>query len=68
LLFRVADPFGFKRVGVLTANKLVRVHGRGHLPFITCNCYRRLPLLGSVRARNTFVEILNGVLNLGFVA
>jgi len=32
-----------------------------HLHFITCSCYRRLPLLRSVRARNLFVEILGEI-------
>src|SRR5208283_1152020 len=45
------------------AHKLVRIHGRGHLHFITFTCYRRLPLLRSVRARNIFVEILDDVRN-----
>jgi putative transposase len=45
------------------AAKLVRIHGRGHLHFITFTCYRRLPLLRSVRARNIFVEILDDVRN-----
>ncbi|MBZ5659314.1 MAG: transposase [Acidobacteriia bacterium] len=40
------------------ANKLIRHYGRGHLHFITFTCYRRLPLLRSVRARNMFVQIL----------
>jgi len=35
----------------------------GHLHFITPTCHRRLPLLRSARARNTFVEILNDVRN-----
>ena len=43
------------------ANKLIRHYGRGHLHFITFCCYRRLPLLGSVRARNVFVQILGDV-------
>ena len=43
------------------ANKLIRIYGRGHLHFITFTCYRRLPLLRSVRARNIFVEILGEV-------
>jgi hypothetical protein len=37
---------------------LKRIHGFGHLHFITFSCYRRLPLLGSARSRNTFVETL----------
>jgi putative transposase len=40
------------------AHKLIRHYGRGHLHFITFTCYRRLPLLRSVRARNAFVQIL----------
>jgi len=35
-------------------NKLIRRYGRGHLHFITFTCYRRLPLLRSVRARSVF--------------
>ena len=38
----------------------IRVYGRGHLHFITFRCYRRLALLGSVRARKT-VQILDAV-------
>ncbi len=37
---------------------LRRRYGQGHLHFITCSCYRRLPLLAPVRTRNLFVEIL----------
>ena len=40
---------------------LIRRYGRGELHFITFSCYRRLPLLGSARARNTFVLILDEV-------
>ena len=40
---------------------LKRYYGHGHLHFITCSCYRRLPLLRSVRARNAFVRILGQV-------
>src|SRR6266849_7834888 len=43
------------------ANKLIRHYGCGHLHFITFTCYRRLPLLRSVRARNVFVPILDEV-------
>ena len=42
-------------------NKLSRHYGLGHLHFITFTCYRRLPLLRSVRARNVFVNILDQV-------
>ena len=37
---------------------LKRHYGRGDLHFLTFSCYRRLPLLGSVRARNVFVRAL----------
>jgi putative transposase len=40
---------------------LKRYYGQKHLHFITCSCYRRLPLLGRPRARNLFVKILNEV-------
>jgi putative transposase len=43
------------------AFNLIRHYGRGHLHFITFTCYRRLPLLRSVRARNAFVQILGQV-------
>jgi len=40
---------------------LRRRYGQHHLHFITCSCYRRLPLFASVRARNLFVKILGEV-------
>jgi putative transposase len=40
---------------------LRRYYGKGHLHFITFSCYRRLPLLKSVRARDTFVKELGKV-------
>jgi putative transposase len=33
----------------------------GHLHFITCSCYRRLPLFSTARAKNLFVKILGEV-------
>lgn len=41
--------------------RLKRIYGFGHLHFITFSCYRRLPLLGTVCARNTFVQVLDDV-------
>ncbi len=41
--------------------RLKRIYGFGHLHFITFSCYRRLPLLGSARARNAFVQVLGDV-------
>jgi REP element-mobilizing transposase RayT len=38
---------------------LKRRYGQKDLHFITCSCYRRLPLFRSVRARNVFVRILD---------
>jgi putative transposase len=35
---------------------LKRYYGKGHLHFITFSCYRRLPLLKTVRARDIFVK------------
>ncbi|MDE3137802.1 MAG: transposase [Acidobacteriota bacterium] len=40
---------------------LKRFYGRGDLHFITFGCYRRLPLLGSARARNALVKALEEV-------
>jgi putative transposase len=40
---------------------LIRHYGHGHLHFITFSCYRRLPLLRSVRARNAMIQILGEV-------
>ncbi|HEV3482612.1 MAG TPA: transposase [Candidatus Acidoferrales bacterium] len=37
---------------------LKRIYGFGHLHFITFSCYRRLPRLGSARARTIFVRVL----------
>jgi putative transposase len=46
---------------------LRRYYGKGHLHFITFSCYRRLPLLKTVRARDTFVKELGKVRNeMGF--
>lgn len=40
---------------------LRRRYGLRHLHFITCSCYRRLPLFASVYAKNLFVKILGEV-------
>jgi REP element-mobilizing transposase RayT len=37
---------------------LHRSYGAHHLHFITCSCYRRLPFLGTARARDRFLPIL----------
>jgi putative transposase len=42
-------------------NPLKRLYGRGDLHFITFSCYRRRPLLGTVRARDQFVKMLDEV-------
>jgi putative transposase len=41
--------------------QLKRWYGEGHLHFITCSCYRRLPLFAAVRSKNVFVKILGEV-------
>jgi putative transposase len=41
--------------------KLKRYYGQKHFHFITFSCYRQLPLLGTVHARNLFVEELGKV-------
>jgi putative transposase len=40
---------------------LKRYYGQGHLHFLTFSCYRRLPLLGTARARNAFVAALSTI-------
>jgi putative transposase len=40
---------------------LKRYYGKGDLHFITFSCYRRLPLLKTVRARDIFVKELGRV-------
>jgi len=40
---------------------LKRYYGRGDLHFLTFSCYRRLPLLGTVHARNVFVDALGKI-------
>jgi REP-associated tyrosine transposase len=40
---------------------LKRIYSKGHLHFITFRCYRRLPLLKTVRARDVFVKELGKV-------
>jgi len=47
----------------ISRNPLRRLYGRRDLHFITFSCYRRRPYLGSVRARNRFVKILEEVRN-----
>ena len=42
-------------------NPLKRYYGHGDPHFVTFSCYRRRPLLGSVRARDRFVKILDEV-------
>src|SRR6202140_954451 len=55
----------FSRAGLLLGlpmpKGLRRRYGLGHLHFITCSCYRRLPLLASARAKNLFAKILGVV-------
>ena len=60
----------FSRVRVLTflvfvffamRNPLRRFYGRGDLHFVTFSCYRRRPYLGTQRARNRFVNVLDEV-------
>jgi putative transposase len=45
----------------VTRNPLQRFYGRRDLHFVTFSCYRRRPYLGTVRARNRFVRILDEV-------
>jgi len=45
----------------ISRNPLRRLYGRRDLHFVTFSCYRRRPYLGTVRARNRFVNILDEV-------
>ena len=57
-----AAPCGFQGAGFSSMrNPLRRYYGRGDLRFITFSCYRRLPFLGTRRARDRFVKILDEV-------
>jgi putative transposase len=64
-----AAPFGFKGADFdLTAgveetkrNALRRFYGSGDLHFVTFSCYQRRPYLGTVRARDCFLRILDEV-------
>ena len=38
--------------------RLKRYYGAQDLHFITCSCYHRLPILGSARRRDSFLQIL----------
>ncbi len=40
---------------------LRRYYGAGDLHFITCSCYRRQPLLGTTKARDLFLRVLETV-------
>ena len=42
-------------------NPLKRHYGQGDLHFVTFSCYRRRPLLGTPRARDIFVKILDEI-------
>ena len=45
----------------IVRHPLKRFYGHQHLHFVTFSCYRRRPYLGSMRARNRFVRILDEV-------
>ena len=50
----------FLRVRILsTRNPVRRYYGRRDLHFVTFSCYRRRPYLGTRRARNRFVKVLD---------
>jgi len=55
-----AAPFGFKGAGFSSMrNPLRRYYGLGDLHFVTFSCYRRRSFLGTRRARDRFVKILD---------
>jgi REP element-mobilizing transposase RayT len=48
-------------VGSVMPKNLKRYYGRGDLHFVTFSCYRRIPLLRTVGARNVFVKALGAI-------
>ena len=60
---RVGLGVAFPRLGLAMPVGLKRIYGHRHLHFITFSCYRRLPLLKTVRARDVFVRELARVRN-----
>ncbi len=51
----------FLSVGLAMPAGLRRYYGKGHWHFITFSCYRRLPLLKTVRTRDIFLKELGKV-------
>jgi putative transposase len=45
-------------MGFSMPSGLHRTYGAHPLHFITCSCYRRLPLLGTARSRDRFLSVL----------
>jgi putative transposase len=59
---RVPHPSSSKGAGVRPLrNPLVRYYGQDHLHFLTFSCYRRRAYLGTRRARDRFVKVLEQV-------
>ena len=58
---RGAPRVGFTRGVLVMPFGLKRHYGRGDLHFLTFSCYRRLPLLKTMRARNLFVQALGKI-------
>ena len=56
-----APRVGFTRGGLVMPKGLKRYYGRGDLHFLTFSCYRRLPLLKTMRVRNLFVQALGKI-------
>lgn len=55
---RVGLGLAFPLLGFVMPVRLKRIYGQRHLHFITFSCYRRPPLLKTVRARDVFVREL----------
>jgi len=52
-------------VGSVMPKNLKRYYGHGDLHFVTFSCYRRIPLLRTIGARNVFVKAW-GSISFGF--
>ena len=57
----VTAPMALRGYPLVMGRKLKRYYGAGHLHFITCSCYRRQALLGTVRRRDLFLSVLEQV-------
>jgi hypothetical protein len=56
---RLSIEYGAR--GSVMPKNLKRYYGCGDLHFVTFSCYRRIPLLRTIGARNEFVKALGAI-------